>query len=149
MKALTIFGFAIITAFIALMLLPLISIVRANQVELGILETRARLAPSEAVSQTERHFGILGGDELFSSLAYFRASALEHNLKITEFTAYEVDNFAVDVSETVIRATITGSFEDAVTYVSYLAGGVYNIRYLSFVSAETAVFDVLISIFHE
>ena len=147
--ALLVCGFAASIAFIALLLVPQISSVRTNQVELGILETRARLVLDVAVSQNELHLSVLSLDELFASMARIRETAFEHGLDVEAFTASEVDNFGIDVAETVVRATIIGNFEDAVTFVSYLAEGVYNIRYLSLVNAETASFDVLISIFHE
>ena len=144
-------GFIVIIAFIAFMLIPLISDLRARQVDLQILETRMRIFPEANISyyESRENLQILCRDEFFASLAYIRAAAYSHGLNVAAFIASEIDGFGMSVSETTVRATLTGSFSDAIDFVYYLVGGVYNVRYLSFVNAETTSFDIWLSIFHE
>ena len=143
-------GLAVVLAFISFMLVPLISDVRASQEELQMLELRIRFVPSEILPDDA--FGervhVLDKDEFFASLAYIRVAARSHNLDVTAFAASDAYSLGTGVSETVVRATLTGCITNAIEYLYYLVGGVYNVRYFSLVNAETASFDVWISIFH-
>ena len=142
-------GFAVILAFIVFLLIPQVSGVRAGQMDLLLLEARVRLALVEDLPYEESgvHLFILVREEFFASLAYIRTAAINHGLNVTEFSATEFGGFGI--SETTVRANLTGSFADVISYVYYLAGGVYNIRYFTLVNAEMASFDVWITIFHE
>ena len=144
-------GFVALFVFIVLLLVPQVLGVRASQVELRMLETRARIALYVDVpyNGSGGHLFVLCKDRLFVSLAYVRRAAFEHGLDVHAFVASDVDNFGLGVSEMAVRANLTGSFGDAIDYVHYLAVGVYNIRYLSLVNAEEASFDVWFSIFYE
>ena len=144
-------GFAALFVFAWFLLVPQVLGVRASQVELRILETRARIAPYVDIPYdgSGEHLFILCKDELFVSLAYVRRAAHEHGLDVVSFVASDVDNFGLDVSEMAVRAMLSGSFGNAIDYVHYLAVGVYNIRYLSLINAEEASFDVWFSIFYE
>lgn len=139
-----------VLAFIALLLVPLVLGVSARQVDLRILEMRVRLAQDVDIHNYEpgEHLHVLSRDEFFASLANIRNAAFGHSLEVASFAASEVDNFGMDVSETTVRASLSGCISDAVSYVFYLAGGVYNVRYLSLVNAETASIEVWLSIFH-
>ena len=145
-------GFAIIFAFIALMLVPQITSMRNRLIDLQVFEARARIASEVRFPyyEADRQEGlrILCNDEFFLSLANIRYAALVHGLDVSVFVASEVENFGMDVSETAVRVSLTGCFDSAIDYVHYLAGGVHNVRYLSIVNAETANFDVWFSIFH-
>ena len=143
-------GFVAILAFIAFLLIPSISAVRAKQVDLQILEIRTRIIPDANIPyyNSEERLQILNTDEFFASLAHIRAAAYSHGLNVAAFIASEVYSFGLDVSETTVRATLTGYFGDAINYVFYLTGGAYNVRYLSLVNGEAASFDVWLSIFH-
>ena len=144
-------GFAIILAFIAFLLFPQISELRATQVELQIMEARARVLPVEIVTLDEsgNHLHILSKDEFFASLSYIRTAAAGFGLELTALYASVADNFGSNVSETTIRINLAGRFSDVVDYVYYLAGSVYNVRYFSLANTDTAGFDVWLSIFHE
>ena len=144
-------GFIAILAFIALLLFPLVASVRISQTDLRILEARARIVPDAIIPYNESggHLRILSKDEFFTALAYVRAAALDHGLDVVAFVASEAGNFSVDVTETTVRVTLTGSLDKAVDFVSYMAGDVYNVRHFSLVNAETASFDIWLSIFHE
>ena len=144
-------GFAIILAFVALLLVPSIASVRIRHLDLQTLEMRALAVPDEATSNNEsgRRLYVLSHDEFFESLANIRVAALAHGLEVTAFSASEAIRFGLDINEITVMAQLTGGFDEAIEYVNYLAGGVYNIRYLSLVNTYAASFDVWISIFHE
>ena len=142
-------GFILILAFIVFLLVPKVMEVRAAQVDLQILEARARIVPVEIITLDEPggRLYVLSKDEFFESLAYIRVAALSFGLELTAFSALTSPGF--DVSETTVRANLTGRFDKFIDYVYYLAGGVYNFRYLTLINADTASFDVWLSIFHE
>ena len=144
-------GFALILAFIALLLVPSFANVRARQVDLRILESRARMALLTDMSGNEYggQLHVLSRDEFFTSLAHIRTAASGHGLGVAAFAASEADSFGLDVSETTVTLTLTGGFDAVVEYIYYLAGGVYNVRYFSIVNAADGQFYVWISIFHE
>ena len=143
-------GFAVIVAFIAFMLAPSIVGLRSSQMDLQSLETRVRLVPEVDAPYHEAcgRLRILDWDELFAALADVRAGASMHGFDMASFTVSEVDSFGLDVNEAEVRASFSGCFDDAVSYAFYLAGGVFNVRYLSIVTSETTSIDVLISVFY-
>ena len=146
-------GFAAIFASISFLLVPSIADLRASQTRLQNLEARVRLLGYELAETNDALDGadirILSKDEYFSALANIRAASLKYGLSDVSFTGLVVYSFDMGVSETIVRVSLTGSFDDVVDYLYYLAGGVYNIRYLSLVSAEPASFEFELSIFHE
>ena len=143
-------GFAATVAFIAFMLVPSIVGLRARQMDLQFLEARVRLvseseAPYYAVYESLQ---VLCWDGLFLAFVNIRAGALSHGLDMASFTASEVSSFGMNVSETTVRALLSGCFDDAINYVYCLASSAFNVRYLSIVSAEAASIEILISIFY-
>ena len=144
-------GFAFIFAFIVFLLVPQGRDVRARQMDLRVLETRARVQPVENVSsdESEERLHVLTRDGLFASLAHIRMAASAFGIEVTAFGASAFEYLGMGVSQTTVRTSFAGSFGDAVDFVLYLAGGVYNVGYFSLVNAEGAGFDVWISIFHE
>ena len=142
-------GFAVILVFVVFLLVPQVSAVRTGQMDLRMLEVRARIALDEDLPRTESgvHLHILNREEFFASLAYVRTAAANHGLDVTAFSATEFGGFGA--SETTVRANLKGCFNDMINYMYYLVGGVYNIRYFSLVNAEATSFHIWISIFHE
>ena len=142
-------GFAAIFAFIALILVPQISDLRTRQLDLRMTRARIVLYSDLPNNEPAEQMHVLSRDQFFVSLANVRAAALKFGLDVSAFTATDVNNFGIDVTETIVRVTLTGIFDDAIDYVNYLVSGVYNIRYLSLVNTETTGFDVMFSIFHD
>ena len=142
-------GFAVILAFVAFLLVPQVRGVRARQLELQVLEIRARIMPVEtaALDEPGGHMVVLSKDEFFASLGFIRTSAIGYGLEVVAFDVSIAYGFGMDVAT--VRANFTGRFCDLVDYVYYLAGGVYNVRYLSLVNADAASLYIWLSIFHE
>ena len=143
-------GFVVIFAFIFLLLIPSYVSLRARQTDLLILETRTRVVQIEEASYSEHgiRLQVINGDEFFASLANVRVLAHRHGLNVRTFIASEVDNFGMDVSETTVRASFYGYYDRVIEYLLYLAGCVYNIKYLSLVNAEIVNFEIGFSIYH-
>ena len=144
-------GFLITSLFAAFFLVPSISDVQARQLDVQMLEIRARVIPDAELQLYEGSglLRILSKDELFSSLANAHALATYLGLNVTAFTASEIEAFGRDVSETTVSVSLYGCFEIVMEYVYYLAGSVYGIRYLSFVNAQDTGVDIRFSVFHE
>ena len=147
-RLLLVCGFAAIMAFVAFLLVPQVESVRSRQLDLQILEIRARM-PVEIVIRDESagDVNVLSRDDFFMSLANIRAAAAGFGLEVAAFDAAVAYGFGMD--ETTVRVNLSGKFNDVVDLVYYLAGGVYNVRYLSLVNADTASLYIGLSIFHE
>ena len=144
-------GFAAIFAFVILQLVPAVMQVRSSQLDLFILETRARIAvvADEPADDSSLHLQVLCNEDFFIALAHIRASASALGLEVSELSASEVDSIGSDVSETSVKVSLTGDAQYAIDYLRYLTGGVYNVWRISLSKQESASLDVWLSIFHE